>query len=258
MRYLCPVKLQINPKYACLEPFLRSLPEVFDDPRQGTVLHAGRNTIKAFVWDGVRIVAKRYGGITLLNRFVYGTLRQSKAQRAYAHAERLRRLGVETPEEVGTIEIRRRGLLCDSYFVSLESDGLPFSDLVARFPDEKVLPVVDSFARFLCRLHEKGVLHRDLNVTNVLYRCLPDGDCAFSLIDTNRMTFRRRLSPRACTINLRRLSCKVEAYLYIVHCYAEGAHADPGRSMLQSVLTRLLFERKQQFKQNLKQRIHAR
>lgn len=101
VRYLCPVKLRIGPKYARLEPYLRSLPQTCDNPGQGRVLHVGRNTIKAFEWNGIRVVAKRYGKISLLNRIVYGTLRRSKAWRAFDHAARLRRLGIDTPEEVG-------------------------------------------------------------------------------------------------------------------------------------------------------------
>lgn len=84
---------------------------------------------------------------------------------------------------------------------------------------------------------------------------MPDGEYIFSLIDTNRMIFRRRISQRARFINLRRLSCKVEAYLCIVRRYAEWVRTDPGRSILQGVFGRLLFEERQQLKAAVRQRI---
>ena len=103
------MKIRINRKYAEREPGLQQLadPAWFD--RNGTTLHKGRNTIKRFETEtGTELVVKRYGKPSLINRLVYGTLRRSKAMRAYLHAGRLLKLGVETPEMVAAIDIRRR------------------------------------------------------------------------------------------------------------------------------------------------------
>ena len=54
-------------------------------------------------------------------------------------------------------EYRRRGLLCDSYYVSRRSDYTPLSQTTARFPAAGTLPVLEAFARFTVQLHEKGI-----------------------------------------------------------------------------------------------------
>nr|WP_306449772.1 hypothetical protein [Odoribacter splanchnicus] len=57
----------------------------------------------------MRLAVKSYERLTLCNRMLYGSLRKSKAMRAYLYADRLRRLGIDTPEEVAVVEIRRGG-----------------------------------------------------------------------------------------------------------------------------------------------------
>lgn len=120
------MKFEINPCYSTLESFVRSLAVPLFFARNGEVLHEGRNTLKLFEADGQRVVVKRYGRLSFFNRLVYGMLRKSKAERAYRHVVRLHKLGIDTPEELGFVEIRRRGLLRDSYFVSAYSDYLSY------------------------------------------------------------------------------------------------------------------------------------
>lgn len=48
--------------------------------------------------------------------------------------------------------------------------------------------MLDEFARFTALLHSKGILHHDLNATNVRVT-VKDTKVTFSLIDINRMKF---------------------------------------------------------------------
>ena len=91
----------------------------------------------------------------------------------------------------------------ESYFAALRTDDAPLSRATAPFGlSEAAAHVLDDFARYTASLHEKGVLHSDYNRTNVLYRTEPDGSTHLQSIDTNRMTFVRRTSRRACPVDL--------------------------------------------------------
>ena len=179
--------IHVNTASEHLRDFAERLPELFD--REGEVLHAGRNTIKAFEAEGERLVVKRFKRPNLLRAVIYTFFRRSKARRSYEHAVRLRALGVDSPEPVAWSEYRRRGLLCDSYYVSRRSDYTPLSQTTARFPAAGTLPVLEAFARFAVQLHEKGIEHRDFNHGNILWDRTPAGAYRFQLIDINRMHF---------------------------------------------------------------------
>lgn len=217
------------------------------------MIHDGRNTVRLFEIDGQRLAVKRYGHISLLNRLLYGFLRKSKAERAYRHAIRLRQLGVGTPEEVAFLEVRRHCLLDACYFVARYSDYKPLqpvTELDIQRPE--VAAVLDALADFLFRMHNAGVLHKDLNIGNILYRGDRCSGYAFQVIDTNRMRFYRSLSMRRRLDNLRRLSCPAPVYLYILDRYARLANANTDSIQLTGAVMRLFFEMRQRAKRWVK------
>ena len=245
--------IHVNTASEHLRDFAERLPELFD--REGEVLHAGRNTIKAFEAEGERLVVKRFKRPNLLRAVIYTFFRRSKARRSYEHAVRLRALGVDSPEPVAWSEYRRRGLLCDSYYVSRRSDYTPLSQTTARFPAAGTLPVLEAFARFTVQLHEKGIEHRDFNHGSILWERTPAGAYRFQLIDINRMHFDDRpLSSRACMINLRRLSCPAVAFLYILDRYAETRGWDVDDTLLRGTFFRLAFGRRKQLRKRFRHR----
>ena len=74
----------IHPKYSFLHSFIEHLPEVF--LTEGEYIHDGRNKIKVFEINGLRINVKRYRIPLLINRFIYLYFRKTKAERAYEYA----------------------------------------------------------------------------------------------------------------------------------------------------------------------------
>ena len=246
------MKILINPRYEHMRPFVERLTRPFFFARHGKTLHCGRNIVKLFETDGMRLVVKSYVRLSSFNRFAYGLLRKSKAMRAYPHAGRLRRLGIDTPEEVAVVEVRAGGLLQQSYFVSLYTDYESIRSATETFMQcEESKHVLDGAAGFLVRMHWAGVEHKDLNVGNILYR-KEDDRYRFQVIDTNRMAFRRRLSMRRRLRNMRRLSCGAPAYLYILHRYAEVLRANANGVQLRGVVCRLAFEWRQRTKGKFK------
>lgn len=245
------MRIHVNTNTEHLRDFAQRLPELFD--QGGEVLHAGRNTIKAFEINGERLVVKRFRRPNLLRAVIYTFFRRSKARRSYEHAVRLRALGIDSPEPIAWSEYRRHGLLSDTYYVSRRSDYAPLSQTTEHFPAAGTLPVLEAFARFAVSLHEKGIEHRDFNHGNILWSRTAAGVYRFQLIDINRMHFEDAgLSSRACMINLRRLACPAVAFLYILDRYAEARGWNVDDTLLRGTFFRLAFGHSKQLRKRFR------
>ncbi|RRD74681.1 lipopolysaccharide kinase InaA family protein [Tannerella forsythia] len=218
------MKTGIHPAYSGreIEAFLKRLPTVFDD--EGEMLYDKRNQVKRFVLPSGRpVVVKRFKKPNLIQRIVYSFFKKTKAKRAFLHAAVLRDRGFGTPHEIAYLEERRTRLLSYCYFLS-EEDGAPavYERLVAQQPFDRVM--ADDFAALVAALHQKSILHGDLNPTNVLFRERGDGHYTFSLIDTNRMRVKSlggKFTPSECFDNLTRFSAQGELYDFVLTKYIE-------------------------------------
>lgn len=94
-RLFHPRTLVIHPDFKNLEEFIVSIPERFQR-NEGTVIHQGRNELRKMEYNGKEYVIKSFHSPHLINRFVYGIFRPSKAKRSYDHAEMLLKIGVGT------------------------------------------------------------------------------------------------------------------------------------------------------------------
>ncbi|MDR0836202.1 MAG: lipopolysaccharide kinase InaA family protein, partial [Tannerella sp.] len=167
--------------------FTEHLHECFET---GQVLHNERNVIKSCQLKDANgtineIIVKRYKRPGWLQRIVYGFFRSSKAKRAFRNAHELRERGIDTPHEIAFTEQKCGGLLEYCYYVSESNRNRPIRDELIR-PENFNRSMAAAFAAFAAELHEKGILHHDLNSTNVLYH-LNDTHYNFSVIDINRM-----------------------------------------------------------------------
>lgn len=188
------MKLFVHPDYLSLRSFVENLPVTFEN--EGTTIYKVRNEIKVFEVGDQRINVKRYGIPPLFNRIAYTWFRKSKSRRAFENAVRIIELGFETPAPVAYLESFTNGLLHYSYFVSLQcplsrqfkefADGSPIADRVS---------VVEDLGRYVAKLHQAGVYHKDLSIGNILFETDQAGT-HFSLVDLNRMDF--------CTIGLKK------------------------------------------------------
>lgn len=249
------MRIVINPKYSNLAEFVGKLAQKDWFNNNGTVLFDGRNTIKMFEVDGIKVAVKRFGRLSLPNRIIYGRLRKSKARRAYEYAAKLNQLGINSPEEVAYIEVRKKGLMDQSYFVCLYTDYksmLPFfyqKNLSAQ-EFSNIEPMLDALAHFLYKVHEAGVIHNDLNYTNILYMDTPNlegpDSFDFTIIDANRMEFHRSLSLEQRMHNLRRLNVSIPAHLYILQKYAGIIGEKPQKLQLMVLKHRYEFEHKRE------------
>lgn len=178
-------KIIINPKFRHLESFIKSLPETFET--SGEVIYNGRNQIRLYERNEVKIAVKRYKIPLLVSRVHYTLFRPSKAKRAYEYAVALEKMGFDTPAPIAYIEISNNGIFERGYFASEMVDAK-----VVRFWEEEnpeeLKQLLAEFAAYTARLHDNGILHLDYSPGNILYR-KENGHFRFYLIDINRMRF---------------------------------------------------------------------
>ncbi len=191
------------------------------------VIYRGRNVIFRDRVEGEDVAVKRFPVASPGKRLVY-RLRATKAVRAFDHALRLDALGVGTPRPLAAVEVRRGSSPLASYFCSAylpefrEARELRLSGA----PDRSLL--LGLLGEFVGRLHELGVVHRDLTSGNILL--VPDrdrpGGVVFQLVDINRMRF-GRVGVRDGVANLVQLRLNDDGELLTGYCRARGL--DPGR-----------------------------
>lgn len=211
-------RVMIRPQYADLRKFVERLPSIFED--EGEYLYNKRNAVKRFEEGEQVLVVKRYKVPLFFQRVDYTWFRPSKALRAYRFAVRLKELGIDTPEAVACVEVRRCGMFWQGYFVSKECRDHDVKCLLEN-PDGAPDGLFHAYVDFLLEMHAKGFLHGDLNLSNVLYRSDPTGGFHFTVIDTNRSHFVCQPTREQCLQNLMRISRNRPFSRKVVSRYAE-------------------------------------
>lgn len=242
----------INPKYLHLSDFLLSLATEANVLSPDKVLRSGRNEVWLFTVEGQRIVVKSFRKFSALNRVVYGSIRRSKAVRAYYNALRLRKLGINTPEPIAAIDIRRWGVMMQSFYVYAYSEYGEMDSLLEDYPCRELEPLLDALTDFILRIHDNGVLHHDFNILNILYRDCGGGKYDFQLIDINRMDFHAKLTTNQRLTNLRHFNCKPAAFMYILERYAAAMNMNCEQVQLRCMSMRLMDTIRHKFKQRIK------
>lgn len=212
----------INNKYGhedALREFMQILPSIFE--KEGTLLFKSRNTVKKFVLsDGMEVVVKKYKTPIFIQRVVYTYFRKSKAERAYLNAAELMRRGIDTPLNLAWAFESHNKLFHTGYFVSDVNDS-PAIENELCIGETFNKAMAEDFAQFVALLHSKGIIHKDLNCTNVIYRPESEGNYEFSLIDNNRMKFYKEgkePSEKECMENLTLFTRDLEV-LHLVALY---------------------------------------
>lgn len=221
----------INPRYAEnkeLQTFIENLPASFENG--GTILWDGRNKIRSYaveasMAEGVMVV-KKFKHLSLIQKVVYA-MRTHKARKAYMNGLELVKRGFSTPEPLACVEIKNGPWLQNAYYLSGATSLPCIEDLTDRDDWDKNL--TKAFARFAAELHERGVLHHDLNDTNVLYAKDAEGGYTFTLIDINRMKFYApgvAIPIKECIENITRFTGRLDLFEYVAREYAEARGFD--------------------------------
>ncbi|MDE6451005.1 MAG: lipopolysaccharide kinase InaA family protein [Odoribacter sp.] len=213
----------LNPSFEHLRTFIAALPDTFSG--SGEILYKGRNEIRIFEKEGLRLNVKEYGIPVFPNRIIYHLFRTTKAQRAYEYAFRLKEAGFNTPEPVAFIITRQRGLLGKCYFISLQVDYPRRFYEFGTEPLEGKEHIVRDFGLFTAQLHNAGIYHKDYSPGNILFDTRK-GKTEFCLVDINRMEFKNVTLQEGCR-NFARLWGKEPFFRLLAETYAEERHYNP-------------------------------
>ncbi|WP_421919665.1 hypothetical protein [Marinifilum sp.] len=183
------MRVLINPKYSKIESFVRNLPQNFD--KSGESIYKGRNEIKVFNCEGIKLNVKSFKIPHLINKIAYAWLRGSKAKHSFQYAMRMIDLGADTPEPVACVETLKNGLFNSSFYVSIHHDyDFTIRDLIGFDFNDKD-NILRKFAEYTYhKLHKNGIHHLDYSRGNILISKEKDG-YGFSVVDINRMRFEK-------------------------------------------------------------------
>jgi serine/threonine protein kinase len=180
-------KYILNPEYENFKDALLNIKEIFH--KSDASIHKARNELKIIDINGIKCVVKSFKVPHFVNRVAYTFFRDGKAKKSYLNAVKLEQLKVNTPAPIGVIEFFTKGLLEQSYFISLYE---PYDFTIREVFHHKVenyQEILKQFAKFTYELHQKGVWHVDYSLGNILVT-QTDEDYKFSLVDINRMEFK--------------------------------------------------------------------
>ncbi|MCH5245914.1 MAG: hypothetical protein J1E84_05580 [Muribaculaceae bacterium] len=247
------LRLYFNPVYLFMLDDIISIPERWDTGDANTI-YRGRNTVKTFRFHNLNIAVKRYQKLSWVRRFVYTHMRPTKAIRGLVYSLEYIRRGIPSPEGIAAIEIYRRGILSDTYLITILSAGHElFPELVMARNYDPQLAI--NVADFIFRMHQCGIINKDSNLRNILSGN-PDehGNRLFECIDINRSVFTdSRFSYSRIATNLSRVTHRRELLQLITERYAVNAGLDVNR-LINDVINRLNdFERGKSIRHRFKQ-----
>ncbi|WP_195374802.1 MULTISPECIES: hypothetical protein [Parabacteroides] len=217
------MKIVINPEYSFLTDFINDLPENFSS--EGEIIYNERNVLKRYQVQGVDMIVKSFKVPILVNRIAYAFFRKSKACRSYEYALEILKRGGNTPAPIAYIEEYKNGLLNRSYYISIFDAR---ATTIREYMDGSILDAEvmwRSFVRFTINIHRSGILHIDYSPGNILMEMNPDGSYLFSLIDINRLCF-KKVSEEEALCNFDRLALSVDVSTRLAEIYAEECSLD--------------------------------
>ena len=215
------MKIVISPEFQHLKAYTRNISQLFASP-EGTVVYEGRNSIRNFILQGMPVTVKRFKRVNFVQQIVYTFFKSTKAERAYRYAALFRERGICTPQEIAYVEDYEHGLFVTGYFVSATCPDSPaFPTLVGEKDFSRQL--AEDLTDLVVRMHERGIVHSDLNLGNFLYRKdEKSGRYSFTVIDTNRSKFYDGAPPKTvCMKNLSTLTHRRDLFEYMIAEYAK-------------------------------------
>lgn len=208
-------------KAAALENLIRT----FDT--EGEVLHSGRNEVRLMQLDGEPVVVKRFARLSGFKSIIYTFFRKNKAQRAFEYGEELLRRGFLTPQPIAFFALKPGGLISDTFYICKPTDWSSLEGLLTS-SEEFDHQLAAAYARFVAKMHDAGILHKDMNPGNTRYQCADngaekaEGEYQFQVIDINRMKITEPggLTKAECMENLTHFWWLSPLYRYILDEYA--------------------------------------
>lgn len=235
---------------SCVEHYISHLPSSFE--QGGAMLWDGRNKVKAFTMaSGKEIVVKRFKKLMIVQKIGY-LFRTHKAIKAFANGCELVRRGIDTPQPIACIMHYQHKLVADAYYICERNDLPPIEDLLYR--DDWDEELATAFGHFVVTLHRHGVLHHDLNDTNVRFARNENGEYVFSLIDINRMSFYDRIEDvpmRERIENITRFTNRIKLFELVARIYAREFGLDIDQWLPQAIEQKQRHDRNRRWRKRM-------
>lgn len=204
----------------------RSVREIFDNfDSVGRVIYSGRNVVRMVDTPSGVLAVKRFKVPHLLQKFVYTLFCHPKAQKAYDAVALISNAGVGSPAAVAYGIGKRYGFVHTTYF-ACEYFTCPTAAEIVYNKDRPTHNLVKAIAQMAIRLHKAGVMHGDLNLTNILVKNSGQ-ELTLSLVDTNRTRLHVNPSRSRCLNNLVRLTHNRQVLAAIAVEYARARGWNP-------------------------------
>jgi len=214
------IKYKINEKYKnSFKDFTLDIKSYFKQNSQ--TIHKARNELKIIAHNDIDTVVKAFKVPNIVNQFAYAYIRGSKAKKSYENAMKLMTLNVNTPEPISYIEFYENALLQESFFTTLHQ---PHDFLIREplyetdFKDRE--NIIRQFAKFTYELHQKDIFHKDYSAGNTLVIDKGNGIYEFSIVDINRMEF-KKIDINIAMENFNKLWANEQTLTIIADEYAE-------------------------------------
>lgn len=218
-RIVHPRRVQVSDAYHQLEYWVKSLPVRWNH-NEGIVIHSRRNQLRTMAYAGVDMVVKSFAQPNIINRFVYGIFRKSKAQRSYEYAVRLNALGIKSPTPIAYYTERCGILFSRSYYISEHSAcRYTFYDVIDNPKLENRELFLHHVGEMTAKMHEAGIYPLDFSGGNILLDVV-EGQPKFELVDLNRMTFGTIDIDKGCR-GFERLNVEPQALEIMAQAYAK-------------------------------------
>jgi len=158
--------------------------------KSGAIIKDSRNVIKSYELDKVAFNIKSFKVPNIFNAFIYSNIRSSKAERSYKFAQKLLKLGINTPNPVAYFEFKNSFFLKSSYYVSEQLDyDFTIREVIKDCNFKNRIQLLKMFSRFTYKLHENNINYLDHSPGNTLIKVNGE-EYEFYLIDLNRMQFK--------------------------------------------------------------------
>ena len=249
--------LLLDPKFDHLMPFAQNLHQTFK--HFGREIHSGRNQLKTFRVEDQEYCVKSFGRPTLVNTVIYSFFRKGKAERSYRYAQKLLKMGINTPQPVGYIEIHNRWkIMTHSYYISLyEPPTYTIAQVIKENRKHKE-SILQDFASFIAtQLHANGIYHKDFNGNNILVYPQTNNHYHFSLVDLNRIRFNQKINFRKALVNIKSVCADPIDLATLSGYYAHERHTDPTQAMFQIITLKYVGSKIRRMKKSFLKKVKS-
>jgi tRNA A-37 threonylcarbamoyl transferase component Bud32 len=166
-------------------------------------------TVGVWSLSGRNFYVKRYNRQGLAYAFK-NLFRASRGRRGWIVFNSLRIRDIAAPLPLAYLEKRRRRVLFESTVIAAAVPGENLADIAKRFREGKVSlrdkrALIDELARFIRRMHDRRVAHRDLKPQNIIAEQARAARWRMGIVDADGIRL-GRVSARARDKNIARVA----------------------------------------------------